>query len=168
MKAATAFAIIFLHLSVCFVKAQPSGCSQIPIFESGYVENPLLCDGDAGGSNLYVADNSIEHTTVGANLGTSEDIRLDIWRRDSDGLVIFPQCSITKGGVRFLYSGAERIQFRRYFRELMLIVRQFETGECPVDSKNQRFPDLVRVRSSLAALAASFRVYDCGEDPVHY
>lgn len=168
MKAATGVSIIILYLSVCCVTAQPSGCSVIPLFVSGYDESPLLCDGDAGGSELYVTESTIEHKTVGRGLAMSEDIRLIIWRRPGDGYVNFRRSSITKGGARYRYLGAGRAPFRTYFRELMLLVNQFETGSCPVDSKGQTFPKLAAVRGSLAALARSFLVFDCGEERVRY
>lgn len=67
------------------------------------------------------------------------------------------------GSTRYVFGDSKqnKIMFRKWFNILQVLVRQFETGNCPIDSKAQRFPALSSVRGAMAALGGVFRVKDC-------
>lgn len=152
--------VLALHTTT--VRAE---CAVIGLFSPVSRDVTHLCDGDRGGSTLRVRPSSLVHTLVPAP--SAETIELFIKRKDILGNLRVGQSYVRVNGVKTKYSN-DPAKFREYFAKMLLIVGQFEVGNCPVDSKNQKFPQLASVRGSLEALAALFFVRDCLGPPVKY
>lgn len=160
----SAFCALFLLSFISLSQAQT--CRKQAIFTTGFA-NPLVCDGDAGGSQLSVFQTSIVYEVLG---GFGEDVInvplpsfLKLVIRRSGKAINRDTSSIEVDGLTFVYgeNDAARDNFRLYFNVLQVIVRGFETGNCPIDNKNQRYPRLASTRGSLLSLSSVFEVPDC-------
>lgn len=146
-------------------------CTVQPIFPSGFA-TPLLCDGDGGGSQFTTIGSAliVYDVLFGAgepilgfpNLSLPEKIVLSIARFGS-GAVDRGQSYIEVEGTRFRFSAStsQTQNFRTWFNVLQVLVRQFETGNCPIDNKAQTFPELASLRGALLSLSSTFKVKDC-------
>lgn len=167
----------FLFLACfAFVLSQRQAVAQTcivqPIFPTNLPNpNPLICDGDAGGSQISVFSNSVSFRLLG---GSPEPIlgfpdkeipnRLDlVIARRSDGQIDRASSFVRLNSDIFTYrnAGDERRMFRTYFNILQVFVAQFETGNCPIDNKGQVYPELASVRGGMLSLASLFGVTDC-------
>lgn len=160
-----AFIILVLLLS----SSDAQTCVKQRVFSSGFA-NPLVCDGDGGGSQISVFADSVVYKVLGGggekvkglNVLLPDSLQLVIKRRSNGE--IKPAASFIKvDGRKFKYgrNAADTNNFRLYFNALQVLVRQFETGDCPIDSKAQKFPGLASVRGGLLALSSTFVVKDC-------
>ena len=138
---------------------------------------PLVCDGDSGGTQLSVFPARIAFEYLCCRpkkekvLGYPEEIIPDklelILTSKDDGDIdknsTFILLDSNGDGFKTLVYArpGDRKMFRKWFNILQVFVRQFETGNCPVDNKGQKFKQLAVVRGSLHTLASIFLVKDC-------
>lgn len=160
--------LILLFISVAFAQT----CTKQGVFPSN-IQSPLLCDGDAGGSEIKVTETSVSHEVVfgGADIVFDGDrtplptvLELVIKRKGNGAI---------RRGKSFILADGRKIkapsrptpasEFVLYYNVLQILVRGFETGDCPIDNKGQVFPELASVRGGLLSLSSVFLVEDCSE-----
>lgn len=152
-------------------------CKTQRVFANGFA-NPMVCDGDAGGSQFTVLGRSIIYRVLGTpggrpNVDGFPDVILPAFlklfvARRPNGEIQPRKSFIQRGGKKYIFkaSDMDTENFRLYFNVLQVLVKQFETGNCPIDSKGQSFPELASVRGGLLVLAAVFDVEDCSRGRV--
>lgn len=154
--------ILILCVSVAL-----ADCSSQPLFLEN-LNYPIRCEGDAGGTELDAGGNSISFKALLSGT-TSQVEQLGVPLPDTLVLKIatFPNgrinknaSSVTVNGVLSLF-GNDRDTFKTYFQVIQIIAKQYETGDCPIDRKNQRFPKIASLRGSLSTLAYIFGIIDC-------
>lgn len=163
--------VVLAFLSVqTFVEAQP--CPRQRTFLAGFA-NPLVCEGDAGGSEITISGLSVTFRVRGFSgsrprvAGFPDELLPDFLRlvvaRRSTGEIQLGKSFMQKGGKKYFSrsSAEDKKNFRLYYNILQVLVRQFETGNCPIDNKGQKFPKLASVRGGLLSLASVFNVDDC-------
>lgn len=162
-------ALLLLIASLLLSLCEARGCVKQRVFSTGF-ENPLVCDGDAGGSQLSIFANYIWYKVLGGSGREPKGLPVPlpntlqlVIRRRSNGSIIQNASFIRVNGVKYVYgqSAAATSAYRRYFNALQVLVRAFETGNCPIDNKGQAFPELSSVRGSLLSLSSTFLVSDC-------
>lgn len=173
MVSSTVFVVFAVALLNNFAAGQLTTghiCLPQPLFGGGFA-TPLVCEGDAGGSQFTTIGSStiVFEVLAGERKPILGFPSLRVPERLVLKIIRSPKGAIRKGdsyidydGARFKYS-THPPHFRAMFNALQVLVRQFETGNCPIDSNGQSFPELASVRGSLLALAPIFKVKDCSD-----
>lgn len=159
--------ILLFSYTLFLVNVSGAECPVQPVFETFPT---LFCDGDGGGAQLTISPNIIELKIFGGpepiselpGFNTPNNLKLEI-NRGSGGRLIKGSSKISVDGQTFSFgAGAQdKKMFRKWYNVLQVLVQNIEVGDCPIDNKAQKFPQLASVRGSLQGLASAFQVRDC-------
>lgn len=164
-------AVVLAFLSVqTFAEAQ--SCNRQRTFLGGF-SNPLVCAGAKGGSEITIGALTITFRVRSIsgprpsvagfpNEVLPDFLRLVVARRPT-GEIQLGMSFMQKGSKKYFSRSSEenKKNFRLYYNILQVLVRQFETGNCPIINKGKKFPELASVRGGLLSLASVFNVDDC-------